>query len=149
MICQPCRRSFPRACRVVGSPGCCLRRAFLVLAWLGRVMAPLLQNTPPPLENTTTLVIQFMDLALIVPVVVLAGRPAAAPQRLGLPAGLGGGAETAHHGYGGQHDGDQHGPARGARQPPIVVIFITLTLANLVMVDFLSKMCTRLQRRPM
>ncbi len=47
--------------------------AFLTLAWLGRIVPPLLQNTIPALENTTTLVIQAMDLVLIVPLAVLSG----------------------------------------------------------------------------
>ena len=46
---------------------------FLLLAWLGRIVPPLLQKGTPALENTTTLVIQFMDLALIVPLAFLAG----------------------------------------------------------------------------
>lgn len=46
---------------------------FLGLAWLGRIIMPVFQNQVPVLENTTTLVIQFMDLALIVPLAVLAG----------------------------------------------------------------------------
>jgi len=46
---------------------------FLFLAWMGRIVAPLLQNRPPALENTTTLVIQTMDLSLIVPLAILAG----------------------------------------------------------------------------
>lgn len=40
---------------------------FLLLAWLGRIMNPLLTHTEPVLENTTTLVIQAMDLGLIMP----------------------------------------------------------------------------------
>jgi len=47
--------------------------AFLSFAWLGRILAPLMQNQTPALENTTTLVIQFMDLALIAPASVIAG----------------------------------------------------------------------------
>jgi hypothetical protein len=48
--------------------------AFLSLAWVGRVVPELLQpQTPAALENTTTRVIQAMDLALIVPLAVLAG----------------------------------------------------------------------------
>ncbi|PKN93609.1 MAG: hypothetical protein CVU44_09690 [Chloroflexi bacterium HGW-Chloroflexi-6] len=47
--------------------------AFLGLAWLARIITPLSQNQTPALENTTTLVIQFMDLGLIVPMAVLAG----------------------------------------------------------------------------
>jgi len=46
---------------------------FLLFAWLGRIVPPLLQNETPALENTTTLIIQFMDLALIVPMAFLGG----------------------------------------------------------------------------
>ncbi len=46
---------------------------FLLLAWLGRIVPPLLQNQTPDLENTTTLVIQAMDLGMIVPLATLSG----------------------------------------------------------------------------
>ena len=46
---------------------------FLLLAWLGRIVSPLLQNQTPALENTTTLVIQAMDLSLIAPLAILSG----------------------------------------------------------------------------
>jgi hypothetical protein len=46
---------------------------FLLLAWAARIVTPLLHNQTPALENTTTLVIQTMDLSLIVPLVILAG----------------------------------------------------------------------------
>jgi hypothetical protein len=46
---------------------------FLTLAWLGRIGAPLLQGQTPALENTTTLVIQAMDLVLIAPLAFIAG----------------------------------------------------------------------------
>jgi hypothetical protein len=46
---------------------------FLFLARLGRIITPLLQNQTPALENTTTLVIQAMDLSLIVPLAILSG----------------------------------------------------------------------------
>jgi hypothetical protein len=46
---------------------------FLLLAWLGRILPSLLQNQTPILENATTLVIQAMDLALIVPLAILSG----------------------------------------------------------------------------
>jgi hypothetical protein len=46
--------------------------AFLSLAWLGRILPPLLAGTPPPgLEAYTTLVIQALDLGIIVPVSVI------------------------------------------------------------------------------
>jgi hypothetical protein len=47
--------------------------SFLTIAWLGKVLNPLLKNVPPVLDNTTTFVIQAMDLALIVPLAVLSG----------------------------------------------------------------------------
>jgi hypothetical protein len=46
---------------------------FLLLAWLGRILGPLAQGQDPALENTTTLVIQAMDLGLIVPLALLSG----------------------------------------------------------------------------
>jgi hypothetical protein len=46
---------------------------FFALAWLGRIITPLIQNQTPALENTTTMVIQFMDLGLIAPAAVLGG----------------------------------------------------------------------------
>lgn len=46
---------------------------FLSLAWIGRIGSPLLQGQTPALENTTTLVIQAMDLTLIAPLAILAG----------------------------------------------------------------------------
>jgi len=47
--------------------------AFLSLAWLSRILMPLIQHQIPTLENTTTLVIQSIDLGLIVPMAFLAG----------------------------------------------------------------------------
>ncbi len=46
---------------------------FLFLAWMGRIVPPLLQNVTPPLENSTTLVIQAMDLGILVPLTFLSG----------------------------------------------------------------------------
>jgi hypothetical protein len=46
---------------------------FLMLAWLGRIIPDLFSNLPAALENTTTRVIQTMDLGLIVPAAILAG----------------------------------------------------------------------------
>jgi hypothetical protein len=47
--------------------------AFLLLAWLGRILPPTLQGKTPLLENATTMVIQAMDLGLVLPLVVLGG----------------------------------------------------------------------------
>lgn len=46
---------------------------FLSLAWIARVITPLVEDITPPLENTTTFVIQSMDLGLILPLAVLSG----------------------------------------------------------------------------
>jgi hypothetical protein len=47
---------------------------FLALAWFGRVIPELLDpEAPAALENTTTRVIQAMDLALIAPLAILSG----------------------------------------------------------------------------
>jgi hypothetical protein len=46
---------------------------FLFLAWMGRILPPLIHGTTPALENTTTLVIQVMDLVLIMPLAFLSG----------------------------------------------------------------------------
>jgi hypothetical protein len=46
---------------------------FLFLAWMARIVAPMVQHQVPALENTTTLVIQTMDLGLIVPLAILSG----------------------------------------------------------------------------
>lgn len=47
---------------------------FLALAWIGRVAPEMLDpQMPAALENTTTRVIQAMDLALIAPLAILAG----------------------------------------------------------------------------
>jgi hypothetical protein len=46
---------------------------FFALAWLGRIFAASQPGVTPALENTTTMVIQFMDLGLIAPAAVLGG----------------------------------------------------------------------------
>lgn len=47
--------------------------AFLTLAWLGRIAPTITQEQLPPLENTTSLFIQAMDLAIVAPLCVLSG----------------------------------------------------------------------------
>ncbi|MFN3333119.1 MAG: hypothetical protein ACK47M_11465 [Caldilinea sp.] len=47
--------------------------AFLTLAWLGRIAPTITQAQLPPLENTTSLFIQAMDLAIVAPLCVLSG----------------------------------------------------------------------------
>ncbi len=47
--------------------------AFLLLAWLGRVASASAPGAIPALDNVTSMFIQAMDLALIVPLCILAG----------------------------------------------------------------------------
>jgi len=47
--------------------------AFLLAAWLGLIIPALMGSKVPALQNTTTFVIQAMDLTLIVPLAILAG----------------------------------------------------------------------------
>ncbi|HEY0604382.1 MAG TPA: hypothetical protein VGD58_15785 [Herpetosiphonaceae bacterium] len=46
---------------------------FLLVAWLGRIVPPLLRGETPALENTTTLFIQALDLGVIVPLSFVSG----------------------------------------------------------------------------
>ena len=46
---------------------------FLALAWLGMIVPTTLRGSTPALQNTTSFVIQAMDLVLIVPLAILAG----------------------------------------------------------------------------
>jgi hypothetical protein len=46
---------------------------FLLLAWLGRIVPPLLAGETPALENGTSLFIQGLDLAVIVPAAFAVG----------------------------------------------------------------------------
>jgi len=47
--------------------------AFLCFAWLSQIISPFLLNKPALLENTTTMVIQAMDLAMVIPLAILSG----------------------------------------------------------------------------
>jgi hypothetical protein len=113
---------------------------FLFVAWVGgRILPPLLQGSVPPLENVTTMVIQVMDLALILPLAVLSGilllqrKPwgyllASVTVMKMLTMGF---AVTGMA---------LNMAANGAPESPvIVIIFGGLTLANLVLGIFLLK----------
>jgi hypothetical protein len=119
---------------------------FLMVAWIGgRIAPPLLQGTIPALENVTTMVIQVMDLALILPLVVLSGilllqrKPwgyllasVAVMKMLTMGFAVTGMALNME--------------ANGAPESPVIgIIFGGLTLANLVLGIFLLK---SIQNRP-
>lgn len=46
---------------------------FLLLAWLGRIVATFAPGAIPALENTTSMFIQAMDLGIVVPTCILSG----------------------------------------------------------------------------
>jgi hypothetical protein len=119
---------------------------FLMVAWIGgRIAPPLLQGTIPALENVTTMVIQVMDLALILPLVVLSGilllqrKPwgyllasVAVMKMLTMGFAVTGMALNM--------------AANGVPESPVIaIIFGGLTLANLVLGIFLLK---SIQSRP-
>lgn len=113
--------------------------AFLSLAWLGRIAPTLLGDQIPALENTTSMFIQAMDLGVIVPFSLIAGvlllRRTAwgyLLSSIGLMKFLTMGAAVSLMGF---------NMARvGAPVSMIeLVIFPTITLANLVMVIFLLR----------
>ena len=57
---------------------------FLLLAWLGRIVPPLLNGQPPlGLETNTTLFIQVMDLGLLAPIMTVGGVQLLRRQPLG------------------------------------------------------------------
>ena len=110
----------------------------LTMAWLGRILQPLFQNQTPALENTTTLVIQFMDLSLIVPAAVLGGILLLA-ECLGLFAGIRNVNQGSDAWSGCQHHVNQYGRAGVPESLGIMVPFLVITAANLVMAVILLK----------
>ncbi len=112
---------------------------FLGLAWIARIAGPYLQHTVPALENTTTLVIQAMDLGLIMPLALLSGflllRKSAWGYLLasvtlmkGITMGLGVSAMGINMALSGVPD-----------SLGILVPFLVITVANLIMAVLLLK----------
>jgi hypothetical protein len=113
---------------------------FLILAWFGRVIPPILQNQAPvALQNMTTTVIQAMDLGLVAPLAILAGilllRRSAWGYLLASVALLKGLTMSIAV----SAMGINQIIVGTADSVPMVAIFIVLTLANLVMVYILLK----------
>jgi len=106
---------------------------FIALAWLQRIISPLINQKTPMLENTTTLVIQFMDLGLIVPLAFISGIKllqkngwgyllTAVTLTKGITLGLGVSAMAINMSRAGVPD-----------SMAITIPFFTITLLNLVM----------------
>ncbi len=112
---------------------------FLLLAWLGRIVPPLVSGGTPPLENATTLVIQAMDLGLIVPLAILSGilllRRSAWGYLLtsivllkGVTLGLAVSVMTVNMAL------------RGAGESPVIVVpFLIITFLNIIMAVILMR----------
>jgi hypothetical protein len=111
--------------------------AFLLLAWLGRIAPTLMNDEIPLLENVTSMFIQAMDLGLIVPLCLLAGVLLLRKEPWGyllasvsllkfLTLGIAVSLMSLNLARVGVPD-----------SMPMMVIFLTLALANLVMVILL------------
>ena len=112
---------------------------FLSLAWLGRIVSPLFQYQMPVLENATTLIIQFMDLGLIVPLAFLGGFLLLRRNAWGyllssimLSKGVTLGLAVSAMGFNMARVGVTDGLG-------LMIPFLTITLLNLVMVVVLLK----------
>jgi len=112
---------------------------FLSLAWLGRIVPPLFQHQMPVLENATTLIIQFMDLGLIVPLAFLGGFLLLRRNAWGyllssimLSKGVTLGLAVSAMGFNMARVGVTDGLG-------LMIPFLTITLLNLVMVVVLLK----------
>jgi hypothetical protein len=113
--------------------------SFLFVAWMGRIVAPLLQHQLPKLENATTLVIQAMDLGLIVPLSILSGililRRTAWGYLLASVAVM----KFATYGTAVSAMGINMVLSGIAGGEGLLVVFLTLTLVNLVLTVLLLK----------
>lgn len=113
--------------------------AFLLLAWLGRIAPTVLQDQVAPLENTTTMVIQALDLGLIVPLVfisaVLLLRRSAWGYLLASVSVM----KIITMGLAVSTMGINMALVGSPDSPVIVGIFLTLTLLNLVIAFMLLK----------
>ena len=112
---------------------------FLLLAWLGRIIPPLLQNTTPVLENSTTLVIQGMDLGVIVPFTILSGVLLLRRSSWGYLLASVAVMKFATYGTAVSAMGINMVLSGIAGGEGLLVVFLTLTLVNLVMTVLLLK----------
>ncbi len=121
---------------------------FLFLAWMGRIVPPLLEGQTPALESTTTLVIQAMDLGLLVPLTVLAGvlllRRSSWGYLLASVAIL----KFVTMGLAVSTMSVVMALRGVAESMGIMVPFLTITLLNLVMAVILLKNVSRRAKRP-
>lgn len=112
---------------------------FLLLAWLGRIGPPLLQNETPVLENTTTLVIQAMDLGLLVPLTLLSGVLLLRRSPWGYLLASVAIMKFATYGLAVSAMGINQVLSGVTVSLGVVTVFIVLTLVNLVMAGLLLK----------
>jgi hypothetical protein len=111
--------------------------AFLALAWLGRIAPTVLQDQPPMLENVTSMFIQAMDLGLIVPLCVLAGVLLLRKEPWGYLLASVSLLKFLTMGIAVALMGVNMARVGAPDSMPMLVIFATLAMANLVMVVLL------------
>jgi len=120
--------------------------AFLLLAWLGRIVPPLLTDQIPPLENVTSLFIQAMDLGIIVPLCILSGILLLRGTAWGYLLASVSVMKFLTMGMAVSMMGFNMVRAGVAASPVELVIFPTITLVNIVMAAVLLK---NIETRPM
>ncbi len=113
--------------------------AFLALAWLGRILPDFRPGQIPVLENTTTLVIQAMDLALIAPAAGLAGILLLRRSPWGYLLSTVFILKAITMGLGVSAMGINQALAGSPESVAILVPFLVMTLVNLVVAVFLLK----------
>ncbi len=114
--------------------------AFLLMAWVGgRILPPLTQGTPPLLENTTTMVIQTLDLGLVLPLAWLAATLLLKKSAWGYLLAAVAVTKMITMGVAVSTMGLNMALQGEPDSAVLVGIFMALTLANLVLAYFLLK----------
>ena len=113
--------------------------AFLLLAWLGRIVPTLLQEQVPALENTTSMFIQVMDLGIVVPLCILSGILLLRRSAWGYLLASVSMMKFLRMGQAGSLLGFNMVRVGVPASPVELVIFPTITLINLVMTVLLLK----------
>ena len=113
--------------------------AFLILAWLGRIAPTIFGDQIPMLENVTSMFIQAMDLGLIVPMCVLAAVLLLRREAWGYLLASVGLMKFLTMGIAVTLMGFNMARVGASVNGPMLVIFGTIALVNLVMAIFLLK----------
>jgi hypothetical protein len=113
--------------------------AFLTLAWMGRIVPTIFRDQIPLLENVTSMFIQVMDLGIIVPLCVLAGTLLLRRDPRGYLLASVSLLKFLNMGIAVSLMGLNMARVGVPDSAPMLVIFGTIALVNLVMVALLLK----------